>query len=546
VILSRFVRVQLIIFAIATVIGVAVMGFQYVRVQTFLGIGKIDVTVELANAGGLYRFANVTYRGVQIGKVTAVDVNGPKHVTATLSIDSNPKIPADLQAEVRSVSAVGEQYVDLRPRTDSPPYLHDGSVIAQSDTTVPQQVGPLLDQLSALVDTIPKDQFSLLLDEAFKGFNGAGDDLGKLLDSSSTLVNATNEAADPLRTLIDQSGPLLQTQSSTGQQIRQWSHSLAGFTQQLTTNDPQLRTVLRQGPGFAQELTRLLDQVKPTLPILLANMTSLGQVGVTYNPSLEQVLVLLPPLIQVTQALAPNNNAATDYLTPADFRLQSGDPPPCTVGFLPPSQWRPPYDTTDIEAPDNMYCKLPQDSPIAVRGARNLPCMGVPGKRAPTVQICYSDKQYEPLAQRQPSFGPYPRDPNLEGQGIPPDDPDVRTNLVPPRPGLPLPESAAGADLPLEGTPPPDGGNPIAPPPLSPNPTVSPESVLAPPDTPDPTAPATPNAYTPRQSGQGPAIGMTQYDPRTGEYSGPDGKRYQQRDLVTTATAKTWRDLVLG
>ena len=38
---------------------------------------------------------------------------------ATLSLDTSPKIPADLQAEVRSVSAVGEQYVDLLPRTDS-------------------------------------------------------------------------------------------------------------------------------------------------------------------------------------------------------------------------------------------------------------------------------------------------------------------------------------------------------------------------------------------------------------------------------------------
>ena len=61
-----------------------------------------------------------------------------------------------------------------------------------------------------------------------------------------------------------------------------------------------------------------------------------------------------------------------------DFRISIEDPPPCTVGFLPPSQWRSPADITTIDTPDGLYCKLPQDSPIVVRGARNYPCMGCP------------------------------------------------------------------------------------------------------------------------------------------------------------------------
>ncbi|WP_139805797.1 MlaD family protein, partial [Mycobacterium avium] len=127
--LTRFVRIQLIIFAIVSTIGMATMLISYMQVPTLLGIGKITVTLELPAEGGLYRFANVTYRGVQVGTVTSVGLteHGAK---ATLSLGSSPKIPADLRAEVRSVSAVGEQYVDLRPRTDSPPYLRDGAVIA--------------------------------------------------------------------------------------------------------------------------------------------------------------------------------------------------------------------------------------------------------------------------------------------------------------------------------------------------------------------------------------------------------------------------------
>ena len=137
--------------------------------------------------GGLYRFANVTYRGVEIGKVSRVEPTSTG-ATATLSLKDSPQVPADVQANVRSVSAVGEQYVDLIPRGAGPPFLTDGSVIERDDTTVPLKVGPVLDQLSAFVGSVPKEKLSDLLDESFRAFNGAGYDVGSLLDSGSRIA----------------------------------------------------------------------------------------------------------------------------------------------------------------------------------------------------------------------------------------------------------------------------------------------------------------------------------------------------------------------
>ncbi|TXI51177.1 MAG: MCE family protein, partial [Mycobacterium sp.] len=85
--LTRFVRNQLIIFTIASIVGVAAMVFVYMQVPTLLGVGKINVKLELPTSGGLYRFANVTYRGVQIGKVTSVDLTDDGAV-ATMSLNT--------------------------------------------------------------------------------------------------------------------------------------------------------------------------------------------------------------------------------------------------------------------------------------------------------------------------------------------------------------------------------------------------------------------------------------------------------------------------
>ena len=300
---------------------------------------------------------------------------------------------------MHSVSAVGEQYVDLRPRTESPPYLQNGSVIAMRDTTIPQAVGPMLDQVSALVGSIPKTKLGQLLDESFQGFNGSGYDLGSLFDSTTQISRDSNGVADRTRTLTEDTGPLLDSQARTTDSIRTWARSLAGISGVVANDDSRVRTLLRNGPEAANEASRLLEQIKPTLPVLLANLTTIGQIGVTYHPSLEQLLVLLPVGCRRAGCSAPGNNPTG--MAQGDFALTIDDPPICTVGFLPPSQWRSPDDTSDIDTPDGLYCKLPQDSPLSVRGARNYPCMGHPGKRAPTVEICNSDKPFMPLAMRQ-------------------------------------------------------------------------------------------------------------------------------------------------
>jgi hypothetical protein len=319
----------------------------------------------------------------------------------------------------------------------------------------------------------------------------------------------------------------LDSQDETTDAIREWTHSLAGVTDQVVINDPQLRTLLRSGPGAFDEVARLLDQVKPTLPVLLANLTTVGQIGVIYHASLEQLLVVLPPLVGYIQSSTPAHNATG--LPLGDFRVSVSDPPSCTVGFLPPSSWRSPAVTTTIDTPDGLYCKLPQDSPIAVRGARNYVCMGVPGKRAPTVQECYSDQPYQPLAMRQHALGPYPLDPNLVSQGVPIDDRvTFGDQIYAPVEGTPL--------GPPPGPPAPDGST--APPPGN-------VETPAPPSPEIPSGPAAaPSSFNTNGVATTPSVDITQYDPRTGRYAATDGQVYQQTDLVS-GPPQTWQDLIL-
>src|SRR5262249_17953287 len=98
----------------------------------------------------------------------------------------------------------------------------------------------------------------------------------------------------------------------------------------------------------------------------------------------------------------------------------------------------------------DLYCRIPQDAPImAVRGARNYPCLSVPGKRAPTVKMCESDEQYVPLNDGNN----WKCEPNatLSGQDIPQPPPGSPPTRSPP-PTAPLPPIAVAEYDPATGT----------------------------------------------------------------------------------------------
>lgn len=114
--LNKWIKIQLAIFTAVAVIAGSVMIFGYIRLPAMLGIGHYTVTMQLSQAAGLYDSANVTYRGTEVGRVTAVRL-AEDGVVAELTLRSNIPIPSDLEAEVHSTSAIGEQYVALLPRS---------------------------------------------------------------------------------------------------------------------------------------------------------------------------------------------------------------------------------------------------------------------------------------------------------------------------------------------------------------------------------------------------------------------------------------------
>jgi phospholipid/cholesterol/gamma-HCH transport system substrate-binding protein len=484
--LDRRTVIQLVIFGVVAIVAIAVMVFGYIKAPgNFFGLGRYTVTVELPQSGNLYTKANVTYRGTEVGVVKDVRLTDTG-VQAELSLSRGVDIPSNLDAEVHSQTALGEQYVALNPRDGNSPPLKNGDVIPVSRTSVGPDTTLLLDSIASGLKAIPRDNLKTVVDESYTAFGGLGPELSRIVKGSTQLALDARANLDPLITLIDQSAPVLNSQADSADAIRSWAANLATVTGQLRDQDASVSGFLENGPPAADEGRKLFERLKPTLPVLLANLVSVGEVAVTYQPSIEQLLVLIPQGIAAAQAgLVANQNTLQPYKGAyLDFNLNLNVPPPCTTGFLPPQQMRPPNfeDAPDRPAGD-LYCRVPQDSMFNVRGARNYPCETRPGKRAASVKMCESDAQYVPLNDGLNWKG----DPNatLSGQDIPELPPGSAPQGAPPGP-------------PADAVPPP------------------------------------------------PPLAAAAYDPATGTYVGPDGHAYTQANLAQTPPKdRTWQTMLL-
>lgn len=209
-----------------------------------------------------------------------------------------------------------------------------------------------------------------------------------------------------------------------------------------------MRSILSQAAPTADEVNAVFSGVRDSLPQTLANLEVVFDMLKRYHAGVEQLLVFLPQGAAIAQTvLTPTPGAAQLPLAPA-----INYPPPCLTGFLPASEWRSPADTSPRPLPSGTYCKIPQDAQLQVRGARNIPCVDVPGKRAATPKECRSKDPYVPLGTN-PWFG----DPNqiltCPAPGARCDQP-VKPGLVIPAPSINTGLNPAPADQ-VQGTPPP-------------------------------------------------------------------------------------------
>ncbi|HEU5035688.1 MAG TPA: MlaD family protein [Nocardioides sp.] len=370
--MSRGVKIRIAAFLVLSAVGIVYVAGSYLGlVDRVLGRG-ITVHATLPTSGGLFEGSEVTYRGVKIGKVTAMDATADG-VELTLGLQDGTRLPQDAPMYVHNLSAVGEQYLDFEPPDEHGPYAEAGYTFHGDRDSLPVDEGDLLVELDRFVSSVDERDLTTVVRELGTMFNGTGRPLQHLLDGGSEFVRqASRHTADTIR-LLDRGERVLSTQQGQSENIRSLARNLHSITGALAASDDDLDQVLTDTPGAAREVDGLLKDLEPTLPVLLGNAVSVNQVVVSNLAGVEQLLVTYPRVISSGFTGTPPDGYGHVNMQ-LDYRQ-----PPCTEGYKPRSEWRSPRDLTD--AP--IYpAQCESGPPFVMRGPKHSPAnarQGDPG-----------------------------------------------------------------------------------------------------------------------------------------------------------------------
>ena len=319
------IKINLIAFLVISI------GLIYGMANQVLSVLKDRISVEaiFPDAGGVFTNQEVTYRGITVGQVGEMKVI-EDGVSIELLIDEEYKVPSEgVEARVMFKSAVGEQFVDLLPASDTEPYLEDGDEIPIEQTSIPVSTQALLSTLEAVLRGVPPEDLKGAVDALGIGLTGRGPDLATIIESTADLATLFAERAPEVQGLLrngtEVGGAFIRSRRDFAEAI----HQLVTVSESLADSTPEIERLMRGANLTSEELVRLLRENKPAVDEFLREFGEVNAIQAQHSDDLRQILQFLPSALgNITKAFEPttglirfglvndSENHACDYGTP--------------------------------------------------------------------------------------------------------------------------------------------------------------------------------------------------------------------------------------
>jgi len=421
---------------VGLVVAITVVALNFQKVP-FLNPGH-DYSAYFADAGGLYNGAGVEVSGFTVGKVSDIELVGPR-VLVKFKIDKSVHLGERTEATIKTKSLLGTKILDVLPRGEG----QLTGTIPIDRTVSPYQLPDALGDLATTISGINTDQLSGALATLAQTFAHTPPDLRNAVQGVARFAQTLDERDAHLRTLLDNAAKAtgvlakrtdqvvslvkdtnallaqLRTQSAALDQI--WmnisaaSRQLQGF---IAENRQELRPALDKLNGVLTIIDNRKERLQKVIPMVNAYVMSLGE-SVASGPFFKAYVVNLLP----GQFVQPYiNSAFSDLgLDPATLLPSQLTDPQTGQPGTPPLPM--PYPRTGQGGQPR------QNLPDAITGNPDDHLCGVPGVALPGPG-CYPYRQPPPAP---PPGGPPPGPPLVP---IPAPTPTpVIVNDPPTRPG---------------------------------------------------------------------------------------------------------------
>ncbi|MFF3573999.1 MCE family protein, partial [Nocardia jiangxiensis] len=213
----------------------------------YLGAHR-EYRAQFAEAAGLKAGSPVEVAGVQVGKVSSLQLDGTT-VLVRFSADG-VRLGTDTEAAIKTHTVLGSKMLELRPRGRTE--LGPNAIIGTAHTSTPYLLTDALGDLTTTISGLKTDDLTNALNVLSQTLDKAQPDLGTALDGVTRLSTSIDKRDDLLKDLLS---------------------NASAVTGVLSKRSTQLDALILDG----NVLFQALDERRQALSVLLANISAVSQ-----------------------------------------------------------------------------------------------------------------------------------------------------------------------------------------------------------------------------------------------------------------------------
>lgn len=287
----------------------------------FRGGSSGDYSAIFTSASRLTSGSKVRIAGVEVGRVSSVEVTRDHQARIGFSVDDAYELPADVRALIRYENLTGDRYLELEQGSgQSRQLLKHKATIPVENTEPALNLDVLLGGFKPLFQTLDPDDVNSLADSLVKVFQGQGTTMESLLGDTASFTSALADKDKLIGEVIDNLNTSLGTfadnskgldtslvqmrelvdglarqRGTIGSSLQSTSELTTRLSDVLETNRPALRDLVPEVHQLSDNLLRSPGQLDTTFkqfPDAFRRLSNLGSYGSWLQIWLCQVKIL--------------------------------------------------------------------------------------------------------------------------------------------------------------------------------------------------------------------------------------------------------------
>ncbi|MGV0714519.1 MlaD family protein [Mycolicibacterium sp. XJ662] len=268
-------------------IVVFVLGyFAALGLRVDLPDDRTTLSMDVPDINGLVVGSNVLLRGVPVGKVTGTGTS-LQAASVDFYVTGSEKIPVDTEVRLENLSALGESYILLMPRSAGGPVLESGQRFSTEEVVQPPSVSELATSVTRLLSQMEPGALKRVIGEADAALPDPNTVLPNLSRTSVLLNNTVEEMNGRGRLLLGNFEALLKNAEwvspiliSLTPRLREFSKGYQDFMKHVPILD-------RRGePHNVSNLNKLMARIQALLDDRGGDLKVLGE---AFQPKLNMI-----------------------------------------------------------------------------------------------------------------------------------------------------------------------------------------------------------------------------------------------------------------